>query len=75
MNAPSERKSNGAISKLAMQTSTFYQDAYRQLVSYNAPDKSWLAIAQAKMAFYEADAQYRTGMCIIVLVSRPMTLN
>eukprot|EP00043_Microstomoeca_roanoka_P007973 m.76873 g.76873 ORF g.76873 m.76873 type:complete len:900 (-) comp14045_c0_seq1:63-2762(-) len=57
-----ERKSNGIIAKLAKQTSSFYADAYRNLVASNGADKTWIAIAQAKTAFYEADAHYRVAM-------------
>ncbi|EGD72559.1 hypothetical protein PTSG_00583 [Salpingoeca rosetta] len=57
-----ERKSNGTIAKLAKQTSSFYADAYRNLVASGVADKTWLAATQAKTAYYEADAQYRIAM-------------
>ena len=56
-----ERKSNGTIAKLAKQTSSFYADAHRNLTASGVADKAWIAISQAKHAYYEADAQYRTG--------------
>lgn len=57
-----ERKSNGTIAKLAKQTSSFYADAHRNLTASGVADKAWIAISQAKHAYYEADAQYRTAL-------------